>query len=188
MTFLGVVRFISLISFQRYRWCRYQSFIVFIWFFFSFLVFLSLSSLFIVNCVSLLLILERIAYNTSNSWVLNYMWLYKLCYFLKYFMHYVILFNFFKGLKKQKLKLFHVVIFYYLFIFWVLIVQFNLLYIYIYKNQGPVEHRKRKGEPEKNQKHDICRNCRKSWGNGNLQDKHVNQQWSGCRVMSKSSQ
>jgi hypothetical protein len=139
-------------------------------FFFSFLVFLSLSSFFIVNCVSLLLILKRIAYNTSDSWVLNYMRLYKLCYFFKYFMHCVILFNFFKGLKKQKLKHFHLVIFYYLFIFWVLMVQFNLLYIKKYKSGAWRTQEKKRGTWEKPE----------AWHLQKLQKKL--RKWKFCRI------
>lgn len=98
------IGFVSLISFQHYRWCCYQSFDVFrVFFFLSFLVLLSfyyqlcpfmlnlgenwsfdMSSefsflffsflvllFFIVNCIRLFLILERVAYDTCDSRVTN---------------------------------------------------------------------------------------------------------------------
>lgn len=50
ITFLGIVGFILLRSFQRYRWCRYQSFDVSLGFFFPFSL-SPLSPLFIESCI-----------------------------------------------------------------------------------------------------------------------------------------
>jgi hypothetical protein len=65
--------------------------------FFSFLVLL----FFIVNCIRLFLILERVAYDTCDSSHEYHMQLSKLFYFLKYFLYCVILSNFFISAKKK---------------------------------------------------------------------------------------
>jgi hypothetical protein len=132
------IGFVSLISFQHYRWCCYQSFDVFrVFFFLSFLVILSfyyqlcpfmlnlgenwsfdVSSEFYFLFFSFLVLffyckLYPFIFNLGKSGVW-YLWLashkyhirlFKLFYFLKYFLYCGILSNFFKSAIKTKTQI-----------------------------------------------------------------------------------